>query len=293
MTIFQRRFRLAAALGLSLTWCAAVPAAWLNKQQVEKAHAQFDAVAKAYKSVLLQNPELSPSERQLVARVTFKYAPGTLPEVVVQERLGATQVMISAGWLWLAEEALRGRHLADLKGQQGCFDAYVDTTRDWMRAQRKTGADRPTPAQWKSFEEFVGETNTQACRGFGPMPRLSSRSSADIETGMEGALAWLMGRELSRLANKLPLSSVLRQMPAPVRADCVRAACPQADTNVHATGLARALKIDLALAYPALRMHVLAVDPREAQEGCPSLAEQIRPAGSAPEGSVEIPLKAR
>lgn len=228
--------------------------------EAKRAQAQFESTAAGYRRELLKLGGWSERERQTLADIQFVYERKGLPRAEMVYRFGERKVIVSDGWMMLAQEALRANAVSPQGTAPNCYTAYLA---ELLRvagpgtAPLGQGAAAVTPAL-PSFRSFIEKKAEAGCQDV----RLESLQSANtaklVDEGLNAALVWLVGRLVALQMNSRnlpPASAASAADAASATQQRLETLCPVLAATTKALEHAHSIGVDLRPGEPAIRAH--------------------------------------
>jgi hypothetical protein len=252
----------AALVTAGLLAAVAADAAPRSASDVRRAEQRFESTAAGLRRDLSRRKDLVPEARDPLRDVQFVYRRSVRPEVRSERRFGVAQVIVSDGWMMLAEQLLSAAAMPT----PDCALAYVRTVAGIERANRGLAASGQLTGlkAWPMLADHLASGDDPACQG-ASMHTLRQRQRVDaIAAGLDAALAWMILRQLSELPCTLPPPSVSASAP---ESAATSSGCPSADADLTALAWARATERDLRAAAPVVLAHFALICSESCTQG--------------------------
>lgn len=231
------------AFVLLATGIAAASAESRTKSDVTLAKQRFESSAAGIKRLLSAPKVLGDDERNRLAAVQFSFDRSPLPVLRHDRRFGELRVVMSDGWIALAEDLLRAAALS----KPDCFQSFAPKVLAAVRENRQA-ADEGSKQRLRAvlrLADHVEDTGRQrgsGCAGIGNRQLRHPSVDNAVASGLDALLFWSIARELHPLLTPGPATAVDRA--------CIEIAADQSASKwAHRAGL------DLAPGAAAVLLH--------------------------------------
>lgn len=255
-----------AAAFVAASLVAATPADAVARSagDVQRAEQRFESTATGLRRDLSRRQDLAPEAIQRLNDVHFVYRRSARPEARGERRFGVVQIIVSDGWMALAEQLLSAAAMPN----QSCARAYVRTVADIEHVNRRISASgqRAGLKAWPTLSDYLDAADQPACRGVSMLALRQPRRAEAIAAGLDAALTWTIVRQLTALpctlpppassfaASAAPVASVASVAQGPASAG-LSAGCAPVDPDAATLAWALATELDLRAAAPVVLAH--------------------------------------
>lgn len=230
-----------------------------TRSDVALAKQRFESSAAGIKRLLSTPKVLSDDERGRLAAVQFSFDRSPLPVLRHDRRFGEMRVVMSVGWITLAEELLRAEALS----KPDCFRSFAPRVLAAVRDNRQAASEgarqrlRAVPRLSDHIEDNKRQRGS-GCAEIGERQLRHPTVNDAVTTGLDATLFWSISREIQPL-----LASGTANMTA--------GPCDENAGDQAASKWARLAGIDLAPGASAVLLHAAL----SAATGCASSAQRF------------------
>lgn len=225
-----------------------------TEADIKSSQQQFETVADLLRKRLAKRRDMSDADREVLSELRFAYQRAVPAEVRNERRFSGTRIVLTDGWVALAEALLQAQAVAQQAGRPACFQDFAALALRTARTnQDRTAAGQTvllaSPRLEAHLVDAMGRRD-HPCHGVDPGLLQRPALQQAVADGLDAALTWLVGRQIALL------------LPDRSAGQVAAASCPTLLADARASDWAHDWNVSLAPAAAVVFSHtVLASDP--------------------------------